>query len=320
MVAVEPGTGRVLAYYGGHDGKGNDYAGFYFDENGEATGVGRYPPGSSFKVYTLAAALKAGYLAELVLAVDRSTTCPAGPSTTRSVTRATARPTTTRPPGRQVGCVLAARVDDRVAERAVLRRDASASAPAKVLEMARDAGIDYMWTDDRERQDLRSVADMADVVARRSSTSILGIGQYPVTVMDHANGVATFAAGGLRAKAHFVKEVTKNGETAVTARRCRTRTSPGSSTSSRSTTSTFALSQVAPEHQHRWVPGRHQDRHLGVQRQHQRERARLERRLHRRSSRPRSGSATRARSRRIKNEGGDASGAPAYPSRSGRSS
>ena len=60
LVAVEPGTGRVLAYYGGHDGKGNDYAGFYFDENGEATGVGRHPPGSSFKVYTLAAALKAG--------------------------------------------------------------------------------------------------------------------------------------------------------------------------------------------------------------------------------------------------------------------
>ena len=34
LVAVEPGTGRVLAYYGGHDGKGNDYAGFYYDEAG----------------------------------------------------------------------------------------------------------------------------------------------------------------------------------------------------------------------------------------------------------------------------------------------
>ena len=39
-VVVEPGTGRVLAYYGGHDGLGADYAGFYFDQNGEATGVG----------------------------------------------------------------------------------------------------------------------------------------------------------------------------------------------------------------------------------------------------------------------------------------
>ena len=70
LVAVQPGTGRVLAYYGGHDGTDVDYAGFYFDEKGEATGVGRHPPGSSFKVYTLAAALKAGYSLQLVLALD----------------------------------------------------------------------------------------------------------------------------------------------------------------------------------------------------------------------------------------------------------
>ena len=28
LVAVEPGTGRVLAYFGGHDGTGSDYAGW----------------------------------------------------------------------------------------------------------------------------------------------------------------------------------------------------------------------------------------------------------------------------------------------------
>jgi membrane peptidoglycan carboxypeptidase len=33
-----------------------------------------------------------------------------------------------------------------------------------------------------------------------------------VTVLDHANGMATFAAGGQRAQAHFVREVTKRGE------------------------------------------------------------------------------------------------------------
>ena len=57
---VEPGTGRVLAYYGGHDGLGSDYASFYVDEKGEPFGFGRYPPGASFMAYTLAAALKAG--------------------------------------------------------------------------------------------------------------------------------------------------------------------------------------------------------------------------------------------------------------------
>ena len=51
----------MLAYYGGHDGKGADYAGFYYDEKGERDRLRPLSrPGSSFKVYTLAAALKAG--------------------------------------------------------------------------------------------------------------------------------------------------------------------------------------------------------------------------------------------------------------------
>jgi membrane peptidoglycan carboxypeptidase len=40
----------------------------------------------------------------------------------------------------------------------------------------------------------------------------LGIGQYGITVLDHANGMATFAAGGKRAEAHFVRSVTRRGE------------------------------------------------------------------------------------------------------------
>ena len=51
LVAVEPGTGRVLAYYGGNDGVGADYAGWYYDDAGVARGFGQHPPGSSFKVW-----------------------------------------------------------------------------------------------------------------------------------------------------------------------------------------------------------------------------------------------------------------------------
>jgi membrane peptidoglycan carboxypeptidase len=89
LVAVEPGTGRVLAYYGGHDGKGNDYASFYYDEKNEATGVGRYPAGSSFKIYTLAAALKAGISLRSYWQWT-PTISPVGPRRTRSVTPASA--------------------------------------------------------------------------------------------------------------------------------------------------------------------------------------------------------------------------------------
>src|SRR5262249_35658494 len=62
LVAVEPGTGRVLAYYGGHSGTGADYAGWYTDAAGHAVGYGEHRPGSSFKVYDLAEALRQGIL------------------------------------------------------------------------------------------------------------------------------------------------------------------------------------------------------------------------------------------------------------------
>ncbi|OLT17660.1 hypothetical protein BJF78_12805 [Pseudonocardia sp. CNS-139] len=50
LVSIDPKTGAILAYYGGSDGLGFDYAG---------EGVGRQP-GSSFKPFVLAAALQAG--------------------------------------------------------------------------------------------------------------------------------------------------------------------------------------------------------------------------------------------------------------------
>ena len=59
-VVVEPGTGRVLAYYGGHDGTGADYAGWYRSDDAGGAGFGAHPPGETFAVYALAAALDEG--------------------------------------------------------------------------------------------------------------------------------------------------------------------------------------------------------------------------------------------------------------------
>jgi membrane peptidoglycan carboxypeptidase len=44
----------------------------------------------------------------------------------------------------------------------------------------------------------------------------LGIGQYGITVLDHANGMAAFAAGGKRAQAHFVRSVTRRSQQVYT--------------------------------------------------------------------------------------------------------
>jgi membrane peptidoglycan carboxypeptidase len=116
--------------------------------------------------------------------------------------------------------------------------------PAKVLEMAKDAGINYMWNDDLERQDLRSSTNMNDFTPEKFDF-ILGIGQYPITVMDHANGVATFAGGGLRANAHFVKEVRK-GEDVVFGETLPNPNQPRVLNQQQINDLTYAMSQVAP--------------------------------------------------------------------------
>jgi membrane peptidoglycan carboxypeptidase len=205
LVSVQPGTGRVLAYYGGHDGKGADYAGFYYDEKGVATGVGRYPAGSSFKVYTLAAALKAG----ISLRSYWDWNPHDMPGRTGAARIRNASTCGALAAGDPTPCSL---LQSTISSLNVPYYAVTVSVgPAKVLQMARDAGVDYMWTDARERQDLRTLPNMGAVVPSRFDT-ILGIGQYPITVLDHANGLATFAADGLRAQAHFVMKVMRGND------------------------------------------------------------------------------------------------------------
>jgi membrane peptidoglycan carboxypeptidase len=200
-VVVEPGTGRVLAYFGGHDGLGADYASLYVDEDGKAVGFGGHPPGGTFMAYTLAAALKAGYsLKSRWLWTPHDQVGRSGSNQIRNNAVCVSSPS-------GGSCSL---LDSVTSTLNVPLYDITLSVgPAKVVDMARQAGIDTMWADDNTRVDLRTV-DPKTVVPSRFDT-VLGIGQYPVTVLDQANAMATFAAGGLRATAHFVQRVTAGG-------------------------------------------------------------------------------------------------------------
>jgi membrane peptidoglycan carboxypeptidase len=210
LVAVEPGTGRVLAYYGGNDGKGGDFAGVYKDEDGKWAGFGAHAPGSSFKVYTLAAALASGIsLNSYWQWTPHDMLGRIGDKQIRnaSTCQSDIKPGTSSTPLTGICSLLESTTQSLNTTFYALTLSVT---PRKVLEMARNAGIDHMWSD-HGRIDFTSATDMTKQTPSNFDT-ILGIGQYPITVADHANGVATFAANGIRAQEHFVYQVLDNDQ------------------------------------------------------------------------------------------------------------
>jgi membrane peptidoglycan carboxypeptidase len=205
LVAVEPYTGRVMAYYGGSKGDGTDYAGNPTDPvlgDGEMKLSGFHPPASSFKIYTLGAGL-----------VDDVSINSLWDGTPRDF------------PGRPKGAANA--VKNANAEGAcascplwdmtvkslnipfyALTLDLKNQA-ASVLEFARAAGIRYMRDDNGKVHDLN--AAKATELAPNYFNTEIGLGQYGVTVLDHANGTASLAAMGNAAKAHFIREAWRDG-------------------------------------------------------------------------------------------------------------
>jgi membrane peptidoglycan carboxypeptidase len=204
-VVVEPGTGRVLAYFGGHDGTGADYAGWYHAPSGRAAGYGAHPPGQTFGVYALAAALAAGISVRSRWDSPEVKQFPASGRLAANPVRDLARPPC------QPACSLvdATTASLNVPFFALTERLGAAS----VIDMAHAAGIDAMWVPEsaqanRQRVDLRDHAGHS--VSPRPFGTEVGLGDYPVTVLDQANAMATFAAGGRREKAHFVRRVAKD--------------------------------------------------------------------------------------------------------------
>ncbi|WP_243710418.1 transglycosylase domain-containing protein [Micromonospora sp. KC213] len=194
VVAVHPKTGRVLAYYGGDSGADFDYAGKNIDQNGEL--VGGHPPGSSFKVYTLAAAIEAG-----ISVNSRWDATPFKPEGYDSPIQNA---------GRDVRrtCNKSCTLDESTVRsyNVPFFHVAEKIGPAKVVSMARQAGISTMWTVEKPKPyDL--VKEKPEDLAPSKFDNPVSYGQYPITVLDHANGLATLANHGVYNKAHFVLKV-----------------------------------------------------------------------------------------------------------------
>ncbi|MEH1012655.1 transglycosylase domain-containing protein [Micromonospora sp. CPCC 206060] len=194
LVAVNPKNGQVLAYYGGDDGTGTDFAGKNTDPAGKV--YGGHPPGSSFKIYTLAAGLEQGKSLQSLWKGKAFT--PEG--VTYKVSNA--------------GNDNPACGDSCTLEHSTLKSynvpfyymamDIGAD---KVVDVAKRAGVTTMWGNDEKPYDL--VTKSAKDLTRDPFDYPVAYGQYPITVLDHANGVATFANNGVYNKAHFVIKIEK---------------------------------------------------------------------------------------------------------------
>jgi membrane peptidoglycan carboxypeptidase len=175
LVSVEPGTGKVIAYYGGREAGGFDYA---------SDGKKGVQPGSSMKPYVLAAALEKGQSLDTRLdGSSPQTICGTRISNDEG-----------DPPFGQIDLATGLQYSANT----VYYRLACETGAQRVADLAHAAGI----------PGTQPLAD--DQSGKPTAQIALGSGGYEIHVIDQATGYATFAAKGQRATPYFVQAVKDN--------------------------------------------------------------------------------------------------------------
>jgi len=184
LVAVDPRTGGVVAYYGGPKAVGDgaiDYA--------EA----HRQPGSSMKPYTLATGLEQGISVNAIRNGSSPQTFPDGAKIRNAGHEACA------------ACTLKQAITESL--NTVFYGEAYDVKPNNVRKTALAAtGMPDSWPSSAGPA-LGGKKTLTDPSTGQTSAAI-GIGQYEMQPIDQAVGFATFASGGLYRGAHFVAKVT----------------------------------------------------------------------------------------------------------------
>ena len=217
LVAIEPTTGRVQAYYAGHDGSGLDYAGIYNDpvlSDGQYTGA-HFPPGSTMKVYTMTTALTQH------ISIDSYWDGPAkkvfpGRGDDKALRNGGPGPVTNSegdacPAASNHTCTMQYAL--QVSTNTVFYGVGQVVGPDKIIDVAHAMGVQHIWAPVNgvdKRFDLANTAGK-DIYPQYAGGE-LAIGQYGITVQDNAAGAATLAAGGVHAETHFVDAVYKGAD------------------------------------------------------------------------------------------------------------
>lgn len=201
LVSVQPNTGKVIAYYGGSDGSGFDTAG------------STHQPGSSFKVYVLAAALMNGYSMDSYWNGDGEEKFPGrgGDGKVHNSDNEACNDGGTGPDGTK-RCSL--KEATSLSLNTVFYALTKKLGKDTVLKLAHECGIDKIVPTavDGKKQpaiDLTKVSP-EDAAQRPGIGNEVGFGQNPVTPLDHASGLATFANNGVYTTEHFIETMKDN--------------------------------------------------------------------------------------------------------------
>jgi membrane peptidoglycan carboxypeptidase len=170
LVAVQPGTGRVRAYYGGTRGYGN------LD-----LGSSRFRPGSSFKVYTLAAAVADGISIKSYWNGSDNQKFPGETVPVKNSEGSSC--------GR-CDLIRATTMSLNTTYYALAQKVGA----SKVLDLAKASGVVNPKVDET-----------------LSVTRQVALGDLRVTPLEHANGLATMANQGVHVPTYFVERVEQDG-------------------------------------------------------------------------------------------------------------
>ena len=170
LVAIDPRTGGVLAYYGGRDGVGFDLAG------GPV-----WSPGSSFKPFAMLAALEQGIGINAVYNGSSPLT---------------------------VGGIEYSNSESASIQALTLREAMTRSVNTTFVQLADDVGADAVREAAIQAGIPAEIGGEKSLVEADVGVPGLGIvlGQYPVHTIDMAGAYATFAADGIRHEPFLVRE------------------------------------------------------------------------------------------------------------------
>jgi membrane peptidoglycan carboxypeptidase len=182
LVAVQPGSGRIRAYYGGKEGYGFfDYA------------DGAYPAGDTFKPFALAEALRQGHRSDEVW----------DGSSPQNLPGRGGAPLHNRGDVSCPKCTLAESM--RLSLNTPFYALAHELGPERVAELAHRMGIR------RTAGGRPTLVDLPGELTPGETRADIALGRYHVTPVDQAVAYATFAAGGVHADPYLVERVTRGG-------------------------------------------------------------------------------------------------------------